>query len=84
VIAMLELPVALQFGGTVFWGALIALFLFLALLLPYLIKENTDGKAELRPGTPIGTGDASPGRRGNPAPGQPDGQPDPYEQRARR
>lgn len=67
-------------------------------LVPYLIKEIRDGKAQLGPlrrlggggkvtldlPTPVGAGDNNPGRRGDPAPGQPDGQPDPYGARAQR
>jgi hypothetical protein len=33
---------------------------------------------ELGPRTPTGAGDVHPGTRSNPAPGQPDGQADPY------
>ena len=39
---------------------------------------------ELGPRTPTGTGDTHPGRRGDPAPGQPDAQADPYDARAQR
>ena len=74
---------ALEFGAT-FWGGVIVVTLFLAVLVPFLIKENTDGKAQLRLGTPAGAGDVRPGRPGNPAPGQPDGQADPYDLQAQR
>jgi hypothetical protein len=67
-------------------------------LLPFLIKANRDGKKELGPlnrlspnggitlgaVTPPGAGDNNPGKRGNPAPGQSDGQADPYGPRAQR
>jgi len=66
------------------WGIILAVLLFLALLGPFLIREIRKGKAQLRPGTPIGAGDVRPGRRGNPAPGQPDAQADPYSPGARR
>ncbi len=82
---------------TVSWAILIALVLAGALLVPYLIKEIRDGKrelgpmrrlrrdgVELGPRTPVGAGDNNPGRVGDPAPGQPDGQADPYSERARR
>ena len=79
-------------------GAVIVIALMGALLGPFLFKEIGDGKRELgplrrmRPGgritlgapTPAGAGDNNPGRRGDPAPGQPDAQPDPYGNRAQR
>ena len=66
------------------WGIFLAIALAVALWVPYLYKEIRRGKAQLGPRTPIGTGDAHPGRRGDPAPGQPDAQADPYEPRAQR
>jgi hypothetical protein len=65
-------------------GILIASGLAGALLVPYLIKEIRRGKVELGPRIPTGAGDTHPGRRGNPAPGQPDAQADPYSPRAQR
>jgi len=65
-------------------GILVAIVLAAALLVPYLVKEIRRGKVELGPRTPTGTGDTHPGRRGDPAPGQPDAQADPYDPRARR
>lgn len=65
-------------------GILIAVVLMVAFWVPYLIREIGRGKATLGPRTPVGTGDAHPGRRGDPAPGQPDAQADPYEPRAGR
>jgi hypothetical protein len=65
-------------------GILVAILLMLALWVPYLVKEIRRGKATLGPHTPVGTGDTHPGRRGNPAPGQPDAQADPYEPRTMR
>jgi hypothetical protein len=83
--------------STVGWGIVIAIALASVLLIPYLIKEIREGKAEfgplrrfvrgkvvLGPQTPTGAGDVNPGRRGAPAPGQPDGQADPYGPRAQR
>ena len=64
--------------------AVVALALAMALLVPYLIEEIKKGKVELGPRTPTGAGDTHPGRRGDPAPGQPDAQADPYDPRAQR
>jgi hypothetical protein len=67
-------------------GIAIVIALVLAAVLwgPYLYEEITRGKVSLGPRTPDGTGDTHPGRRGDPAPGQPDAQPDPYDPSARR
>ena len=78
-------------------GVLIVVVLFAALMIPYLMKELRDGKRlagplrRLRHGkvetateTPRGAGDLNPGRPGDPAPGEPSGQPDPYGERAQR
>jgi len=65
-------------------GIVIALVLVAGLLIPYLLKEIRRGKVQLAPRTPVGAGDTHPGRRGNPAPGQPDAQADPYDARAQR
>ena len=65
-------------------GIVIAIVLAAALLVPYLVKEIRRGKVELGPRTPTGAGDVHPGRRGDPAPGQPDAQADPYDPRAQR
>jgi hypothetical protein len=76
-------------------GVLIALALAAVFLIPYIVKEIRDGKGELGPlrrlnrvtlgpVTPSGAGDNNPGRRGDPAPGQPDAQADPYGPRAQR
>ena len=62
-------------------GILVAVVLMVALWVPYLVKEIRRGKATLGPRAPIGAGDTHPGRRGDPAPGQPDAQADPYEPR---
>lgn len=78
-------------------GIVIAVALGAILLVPYLVKEIRDGKAELGPlrrmmkgritlgpVTPPGAGDNNPGRRGDPAPGQSDARGDPYGPRAQR
>ena len=65
-------------------GILIAVLLAAVLLAPYLYKEIRRGKVELGPRIPTGTGDTHPGTRANPAPGQPDAQPDPYSPEAQR
>jgi hypothetical protein len=90
-------PFALQWNQLSI-GLLVAIVLGAALLVPYLIKEIRGGKGELGPmrrlggrgtvtlgpTTPTGAGDNNPGRVGDPAPGQPDAQPDPYGARAQR
>jgi len=70
--------------ATFFWPIVLAIVLFAALLVPYLVKEIRKGKAQRRPGTPDGAGDVRPGTPSNPAPGQPDAQADPYSARAQR
>jgi hypothetical protein len=79
-------------------GILIAVVLMGLWLVPYLIRENTDGKRErgplirhgfggrivAGPTTTPGVGDTHPGTIGNPAPGQPDAQADPYSPQAQR
>jgi hypothetical protein len=87
---------ALEWNGLTL-GILVALALAVLLWTPYLIKEIRDGKRDLGPlrrlrrgkvtqgaPTPSGIGDNNPGRPGDPAPGQPDGQADPYGTRAQR
>ena len=66
------------------WALLISLALAVGLWGPYLYREITKGKVSLGPRVPDGTGDIHPGRRDNPAPGQPDAQADPYETKATR
>jgi hypothetical protein len=79
-------------------GVLMVVVLMGLLLVPFLIKANRDGKRQLGPVRwlqrgkgvksgplpPIGVGDNNPGRVGDPAPGMPDGQPDPWGPRAQR
>jgi hypothetical protein len=87
---------ALQWTDLSF-GILIAVVLMAVLWIPYLVKEIRDGKRQfgplrilrrdkvaVGPATPFGAGDNNPGRVGDPAPGQPDGQADPYGARAQR
>jgi hypothetical protein len=66
------------------YGILVALALAIALLVPYLVKEIRKGKVNLGPRFPDGASEPHPGRRGNPAPGHPEAQADPYEPRASR
>ena len=66
------------------WGIVLVVVLMAGLLVPYLYKEIRRGKAELGPRIPTGAGDTHPGTLANPAPGQPDGQADPYSARAQR
>ena len=89
--------IALQAPGFT-TGVLMVVVLMALLLVPFLIKANRDGKRQLGPirrllrggGVkagplpPIGVGDNNPGRTGDPAPGMPDGQPDPWSPRAQR
>jgi hypothetical protein len=87
---------AFEWNAYTFAAVFVALF-FGALLVPALIKINRDGKrrlgpmrrltrqgVKLGPTTPTGVGDNNPGRVGDPAPGMPDGQPDPWSPRAQR
>jgi hypothetical protein len=69
---------------TIVWAIIIAAVLVAALLVPYLIQEIERGKAQKRANSPVGAGDSRTGTISNPAPGQPDGQADPYTPRARR
>ena len=62
----------------------IAIALMIGLWGPYLYREIVRGKARVGARTPVGAGDTHPGHRGDPAPGQPDAQADPYDARARR
>lgn len=66
-----------------FLEILIALVLAGALLVPFLLRV---GKAQtrLKPGTPVGAGDVTPGSRDDPAPDMPDAQADPWSPRAHR
>lgn len=72
-------------------GTLLVIVLFGGLLVPFLLKEIREGKrdwgplrrlrrnrVELGPDTPSGAGDINPGRVGDPAPGEPSGQPSPW------
>ncbi len=79
-----ELLLAFEYTPLAVGGIVIAIILAMGLLVPYLIKEIRRGKVELGPRTPTGAGDTHPGRRGDPAPGQPEAQADPYTPRAQR
>jgi hypothetical protein len=63
---------------------ILAIALAAVLWIPYLYKEIRRGKATIGPRVPDGAGEPRTGRVGNPAPGQPDGQADPYNPRASR
>ena len=65
-------------------GVFIVLALTAMVLVPYLIKEIRRGKVTLGPRLPDGASEPHPGRRGDPAPGHPDGQSDPYDSSASR
>ena len=81
--AIVGLLLALQMSDLTI-GLVVAIVLMVALWTPYLYKEIKRGKAKEGPRAPLGAGDTHPGRRGDPAPGQPDAQADPYDDRARR
>jgi hypothetical protein len=78
-----ELLLAWQYPSTTS-AIIVALVLAAALWIPYFWKEIRRGKATLGPRQPIGTGEPHPGRRGDPAPGHPEAQADPYDPRASR
>jgi hypothetical protein len=80
-----ELLIAWQYPGpAMFVGIVVSLGLAAALLVPYLMKEIRKGKVNLGPSIPDGTGDTYAGRRGDPAPGHPEAQSDPYDPKASR
>jgi hypothetical protein len=78
-----ELMLAWQYPD-VTTAVVLAVALAAVLWIPYLYKEIRRGKAALGPRMPAGTGEPNPGRRGNPAPGHPEAQADPYDPRASR
>ncbi len=63
---------------------IVAIVLAALLWIPYFYREIRKGKATVGPGMPAGTGEPHPGRRGDPAPGHPEAQADPYNPRASR
>jgi len=65
-------------------GIAIALVLAIGILVPFLFREIGKGKRQIKPGTPIGAGDARPGTERQPAPHMRDAQADPYSARAHR
>ena len=79
-----EVMLTMQYGTELALGIAVAVLLAAALLVPYLFKEIGRGKIELGPRIPTGTGEPHPGRRGDPAPGHPEAQADPYDPEARR
>ncbi len=78
-----ELLVALAYSS-IAAGIILALALAAALLVPYLVQEIRQGKVNLGPRLPDGTGEPHPGRRGDPAHGHPEAQADPYDPKASR
>jgi hypothetical protein len=82
---MLAVELLLAWQAPDMVGAIvIALALAAALLVPYLVKEIRKGKINLGPRLPDGASEPHPGRRGDPAPGHPEAQADPYDPRASR
>jgi hypothetical protein len=79
-----QLILSIQYSAELGIGILIAAILTLGLLVPYLVKEIRRGKVELGPRLPTGPSEPHPGRRGDPAPGHPEAQADPYDSEARR
>jgi hypothetical protein len=80
-----DMLVALEFPGTAMtFGILVAVALAAVLLVPYLWKEIRKGKVSLGPRLPDGASEPHPGRRGDPAPGHPEAQSDPYDPKASR
>jgi hypothetical protein len=65
-------------------AVIVALALAAALWIPYFLKEIRRGKATLGPRLPDGASEPHPGRRGDPAPGHPEAQADPYDPHASR
>jgi hypothetical protein len=78
-----ELLIAWQYPDMT-TAIILALVLMAALWIPYLTKEIRKGKVDLGPRIPDGASEPHPGRRGDPAPGHPEAQADPYEPRASR
>ena len=88
---------AIEWSGFTIGVAMVIALMGL-LIVPFLIKANRDGKRQLGPlrhlkrgggvtlgpPPPPGAGDNNPGRVGDPAPGMPDGQADPWSPRAQR
>ena len=78
-----ELLLAWQYPG-ITSAVIVALALAAALWIPYFLKEIRRGKATVGPQMPAGASEPHPGRRGDPAPGHPEAQADPYDPRASR
>jgi hypothetical protein len=79
-----QLLEALQYSSSMVAGIIIALAVAVGLLVPYLVREIGRGKVSLGPRLPDGASEPHPGRRGDPAPGHPEAQADPYDPRAAR
>jgi hypothetical protein len=79
----LELLVAWQYPD-MSTAILIVVVLAAVLWIPYFLKEIRKGKVNLGPTLPDGASEPHPGRRGDPAPGHPEAQADPYDPRASR
>ncbi len=79
-----QLLFTVQYSTELLTGIVLAVALATGLLVPYLIKEIRRGQVELGPQIPTGPSEPLPGSRGNPAPGHPDAQADPYDPEARR
>ena len=78
-----ELLLAWQYPD-VTTAIIVAIVLAAGLWIPYLYREIRRGKATVGPNLPVGTGEPHPGRRGDPAPGHPEAQADPYDTKASR
>ena len=81
--AAVELLFAWQYPD-VTTAIVVVLLLAAVLWIPYLLKEIRKGKVSLGPNIPDGASEPHPGRRGDPAPGHPEAQSDPYDPRASR
>jgi len=79
----LELLVAWQYPD-MSTAILVVVVLAAVLWIPYFVKEIRKGKVSLGPTLPDGASEPHPGRRGDPAPGHPEAQADPYDPRASR
>jgi hypothetical protein len=73
-----DLLIAWEYPSTA--GAIVlALVLTAGLLVPFIVKEIRKGKVSMGPRQPLGASEPHPGHRGDPAPGHPDAQSDPYD-----
>lgn len=79
-----QLMMTMGYSTELGFAIIVAVLLATAFLVPYLIKEIGRGKVELGPQLPTGPSEPHPGRRGDPAPGHPEAQADPYDPESRR